>query len=63
MKVNKIKQSYQKYLNRVESLKGIARMPYLRVEENPPDLNVQYYRKYTLKEFTQTGKLFLSEFQ
>lgn len=68
MKTNMIKskefQAYQKYLKRVDSLSGIARMPYMTVVENPPDLRMQYLRKLTYNEFIRNKSMrmeFLNE--
>jgi len=48
-----MKQAYEKYLKYLDSRTiPISRMPFMVVDDNPPDTNYQYFRKLTLKEFS-----------
>ncbi len=51
-------KTYEDFLKYFETLKGVARLPYTKVMENPPDKNYEYRRPFTKEEWEADCKRF-----
>lgn len=43
--------NYKEYLDYLDTLKDVARLPYTTKVENPPDMNWEYRRPFTEEEW------------